>query len=106
MGILKTGLKLVGSVALGTVGVASTILRTAANAAGSDGLADAIGNIQDKSFDTIRDMWTPEDKKTEEYYEAQAERSMERTENAARNGEIKRREYERMKEKIERENNK
>lgn len=101
MGILKTGLKLIGSAALGTAGIASAILRTAACAAGSDELADAIGSIQDKSFDTIRDMWTPDEAKNEEYYEAQAERSIARAENAARTGEAKRREYERMKEKAE-----
>ena len=35
-----------------------------------------------------------------EYYEAKAERSAERAENAARSGEVKRREYERIKEKM------
>lgn len=99
MGLLKTGLKVVGSAALGAAGVASTLLRAAANAAGSDELADVIGSIQDKSFETIRDMWTPDEEKTEEYYEAQAERSMQRAETSARIGEQKRCEYERMKEK-------
>ena len=98
MGVLKTGLKVVGSAALGAAGIASTILRGVASAAGSEELADAIGSIQDKSFETIRDMWTPDEEKTEAYYEAQAERSMERAESAARIGEQKRREYERMKE--------
>ena len=42
MGILKTGLKLVGSVALGATGVASTVLRGMVSATGNDGLADAI----------------------------------------------------------------
>ena len=105
MGILKTGLKLVGSAALGTAGVASAILRTAASAAGSDELADAIGSIQDASFNKIQDMWTPDEKKTEAYYERQDERSMERAESAARSGEAKRRDYERMKAKAEREKN-
>ena len=45
-----------------------------------------------------------DEKKDEEYYEAQAERSASRAENAARVGEAKRREYERMKENIERKN--
>lgn len=85
MGILKTGLKLVGSVALGTVGVVSTVLRTAANAADSDGLADAIGNIQNKSFDTIRDMWTPDERKDNEYYESQDMKSEERAYNSKLN---------------------
>lgn len=103
MGILKTGLKLVGSAALGTAGIASAVLRTAAVASGSDELADVIGNIQDKSFDKIRDIWTPEEKKTDEYYEAQAERSADRAESAAREGEAFRRKYERMKEQAEKE---
>ena len=103
MGLLKTGLKLVGSAALGAAGVASTVLRTVASAAGSDELADVIGDIQNKSFETIRDMWTAEEEKTEEYFEAREERRVERAENAARLGEQKRREYEHMKEKMERE---
>ena len=101
MGFLKTGLKVVGSAALGAAGIASTILRGVANAAGADELADVIGSVQDKSFETIRDMWTPDEEKTEKYYEAQAERSMDRAESAARFGEAKRREYERMKEQTE-----
>ena len=100
MGILKTGLKLVGSAALGTAGIASTILRSCASAAGNDELADVIGEVQNKSFNTIQDMWTSDEKKTEAYYEAQAEKSAERSENAFRSGESKRREYERMKEKM------
>ena len=105
MGILKTGLKIVGSAALGTAGIASTVLRTAACATGNDELASAIGNVQDKSFETIRDMWTPDEEKNENYYEAQAERSARREESAYRSGESTRRDYERMKEmKNEREN--
>ena len=99
MGFLKTGLKLAGSAALGATGIASAILRTAASAAGSDELADAIGSLQDKSFDKIQDMWTPDEEKDEKYYERQAEKSMERAESAARLGEQKRREYESMKER-------
>ena len=106
MGILKTGLKLIGSAALGTAGIASAVLRTAVSAAGSDELADAIGGIQDASFNKIQDMWTPDEKKDENYYERQCEKSIERAESAARMGEAKRREYERMKEKVERERNK
>lgn len=100
MGLLKTGLKVIGSTALGAVGVVSAVARVGASAVGIDGLADGIGTIQDASFETIRDMWTPDEKKTEEYYEAKAERSAERAENAARSGEVKRREYERIKEKM------
>lgn len=97
MGILKTGLKLVGSVALGATGIASTVLRGAASAAGNDELADAIGRVQDGSFEKIRDMWTPEEKKDDAYYDAQAERSISRAESATRRGEQIRREYERSK---------
>ena len=103
MGILKTGLKLVGSAALGTVGVASAVIRQGAYAVGSEELADFVGGIQDASFDTIRDMWTPDEKKTDAYYEAQAERKDARRESAQRSGEAYRRDYERAKEKAERE---
>lgn len=103
MGILKTGLKVIGSATLGAVGIASAVVRVGASAIGVDILADGIGVIQDASFEAIRDMWTPDKKKTDKYYEAKAERSAERAENAARSGEAKRREYERMKEKMNRE---
>ena len=99
MGFLKTGLKIVGSVALGATGVASTVLRGAANVAGAEGLANAIGAIQDKSFETISDMWTPEEEKNEEYYEAQAEKRERRAESSANYGERKRNELEKMMEK-------
>lgn len=99
MGILKTGMKLVGSVALGATGIASTLLRSVACASDNDALADTIGNIEDKCFESIRDMWTPDEKKTEEYYEAKEERSQKRAENAARSGEARRKEYEELKAK-------
>lgn len=104
MEILKTGLKLIGSAALGTAGIASTILRTVASAAGSDELADVIGCIQDASFNKIQDIWTPDEEKDETYYERQDEKSIKRAETAAQLGETKRREYERLKEKVERNN--
>ena len=97
MGIIKGIGKVVGSVALGATGVASAILRVCASGAGMDEVADAIGSIQDKSFDKIQDMWTPDEKKTEDYYMAQAAKSAERAQTAARIGEEKRREYERKK---------
>ena len=106
MGILKTGLKIVGSAALGVTGVASTLLRTAASAAGSDELADMIGSVQDASFNKIQDMWTPDENKDDAYYERQCARSEERAESAARIGEAKRQEYEQLKERAERERNK
>lgn len=99
MGILEGCAKLVGSVALGATGVASSVLRACASAAGMDEVADVIGTIQDKSFDTIQDMWTSDDEKTEEYYEARNQKHMDRAETAIRVGEAKRQEYERMKEK-------
>lgn len=101
MSLLKTGLKIAGSAALGTAGIASTILRTAACATGKDELASALGSVQDKSFETIRDMWTPDEKKDEKYYEDQAERCARREESAYRSGEAKRQEYERMKESLD-----
>lgn len=100
MGILKGCAKLVGSVALGATGVASAVLRACASGAGMDELADAIGTLQDKSFNTIQDMWTPEEEKTEEYYENQAQKCMDRAETAARIGAEKREEYERLKSKM------
>lgn len=103
MGVLKTGLKLVGSAALGTIGVASTLLRQGAYAVGSDELANFMGSIQDASFNTIQDMWTSDEKKTSGYYEDQMVRSVEREESAARSGEAQRRDYERMKERVEKE---
>lgn len=105
MGILKTGLKVIGSGALISVGVVSTVVRAGASALGADGLAGGIGTIQDASFETVRDMWTPDEKKTDEYYERKAERSAERAENAVNYGESKHREYERMKEKMNKDNN-
>lgn len=103
MGIFTTGLKIVGSVALGSVGLASSALRGVANAVGADIIADGIGLIEDKSFNTIQDIWTSEDEKDEAYYEAQAAKSEQRAESAARTGERKRKEYEQMKEKAEKE---
>ena len=105
MGLLKFVGKTIGSAALVVTGTASALVRQAAYAAGNDELGDAVGNLQDKSFDTIRDMWTPDEEKDEEYYERQAERSADRTQSAIRSGEAKRREYERLKEQREKNNN-
>ena len=99
MDILKGIGKVLGTTALGAAGVASTVLRGMASAVGSDELADVIGSIQDKSFNAIEDMWTPEEKKTEEYYESQMNKSISRAESAVQYGEQKRREYEKMKER-------
>ena len=99
MGLLKFVGKTIGSAALVVTGTASALVRQCAYAAGNDELGDAIGGLQDKSFDTIRDMWTPDEEKDEKYYENQAERSADRTESAIRSGEAKRREYEHLKEK-------
>ena len=99
MGFLKGCAKVVGSVALGATGVASALLRTCVSGAGMDEVADFIGTLEDKSFETIENMWTPEEERTEAYYEAQSEKSVARAEYAARSGEQKRKEIERMKEK-------
>lgn len=99
MGIIKGVGKVIGTAVLGATGVASTVLRACASGTGMNEVADAIGKIQDKSFDTIQNMWTPDERKTEDYYEAQAQKSIDRAESATRTGEAKRREIERMKEK-------
>ena len=96
MGIMKGCAKLAGSAILGATGVASTVLRACASGAGMDEAADAIGKIQDKSFNKIQDMWTPDEKKTKDYYEAQFQKNADRRETAARVGEEKRREIEKM----------
>ena len=105
MGLLKFVGKTIGSAALVVTGTASAIVRQAVYAAGNDELGDAIGKLEDKSFDTIRDMWTPDEKKDEDYYERQVERRADRTESAIRSGEAQRREYERMKALKEKNNN-
>lgn len=97
MGLLKFVGKTIGSAALVVTGTASALVRQCAYAAGNDELGDAIGGLQDKSFDTIRDMWTPDEEKDDSYYEKQAERSADRTESAIRSGEAKRLEYEQRK---------
>ena len=99
MGILKFVGKTIGSAALVVTGTASALVRQCAYAAGNEELGDTIGGLQDKSFDTIRDMWTPNEKKDANYYKEQAERSADRTESAISSGEAKRREYERLKQK-------
>ena len=99
MGILGKGLKLLGSAALGAVGVASTVVRACASGAGMDEVADFVGEIQNKSLDTVRDMWTPDEEKTEEYYEAMADRQQARAESAMRTGEQYRRKCEKMMDK-------
>ena len=97
MGLLKGLGKVVGTTMLGAAGIASSVLRACASGAGNDELANVIGKVQDKSFNAIQDMWTPDEQKNEAYYEAQEEKSMERAETAARVGAEKRREYERLK---------
>ena len=67
MGILKTGLKLVGSAALGAAGVASAILQNVAETAGGDGLAELSGAIKTASFNGIRNMWDLDTPAEEEY---------------------------------------
>ena len=84
MGLLKGCAKLVGSAVLGVTGVASSVVRACVSGAGMDELADMVGKLEDKSFEAIENMWTPDEEKNDEYYERQAQ---------------KRREIEKMKEK-------
>ena len=97
--ILMTGLKVVGSAALGTVGVVSHAFRSAVYATGHEEAADFIGSIEDGSLNAIRDMWTPEDERTDQYYEDMDEKSERRRASAEREGERFRKEYEEAKNK-------
>lgn len=92
-GLLKGALKLAGSAALGAAGLAATLAREAGNATRIDVLTGVAGTIQDASFEKIRDMWTPDEKKDEAYYEAQAERSERRAADAERKGKQVRKQY-------------
>lgn len=110
MGLLKFVGKTIGSAALVVTGTTAALLRTAACAAGKEGAADTAGNIQDKSFEKIRDMWRHKkhfesDEEAEEYYEnlekEREERCAERAENAARDGEQFKRDQARARAKYE-----
>ena len=97
--LAKGALKLAGSAALTATGVTATFVRQVGCLSGVDVLENVAGTIQDKSFEKIRDMWTPEDKKDDAYYDAQAERAMRRAESAQKKAEQFRENYEREKEK-------
>ena len=101
MGLLKGALKLAGSAALVATGAAATLAREAGSATGIDMLTDVAGMAQDASFEKIRDMWTPDEKKDEAYYEAQVKRSERRAEDAERRGSQFRKQYEKEKAKYE-----
>ena len=102
MGILKGALKITESAILVTTGIASTITRNAFSAANIDALADLSGRIQDASFETIRDIWTSEEKKDELYYIERENRSIAREKSARIYGEQERRKYEKLKKEYER----
>ena len=55
--------------------IALPLLRSCACATGKDGAADTIGKLEDKAFETLRDMWTPDEKKTAKYYQDKEERT-------------------------------
>ena len=57
MGLLKTGLKLVGTAALVVTGTASTVLKGCADAAGVEIGSELFGATKDASFNGIRSMW-------------------------------------------------
>jgi len=101
MGLLKGALKLAGSAALAATGAAATLAREAGSATGIDVLTDIAGMAQDASFEKIRDMWTPDEKKDEAYYEAQAKRSERRAVDAEHRGSQFRKQYEKEKAKYE-----
>jgi len=103
MGLFRGALKLAGSAALAATGIVSTVAREALNGIGADEAADLVGRAQDASFEKIRDMWTPDEQKDDEYYEAQAERSERRAESAIRSAEQFKKRYEKEKAKFERE---
>lgn len=101
MGLLKGALKLAGSAALAATGIAATVARGALTGIGADEVADLAGMAQDKSLEKIRDMWTPDEKKDDAYYEAQAKRAEDRALTARRGAEQFRQRYEKEKKKFE-----
>lgn len=61
MGLLKTGLKLVGTAALVVTGTASTVLKGVSEAAGVEIGSELFGATKDASFDGIRNLWNSDD---------------------------------------------
>ena len=61
MGILKFAAKAVGTVALTATGTASAVLQKLINMSGNDPSQTILPSIQDKSFDSIKKMWKPEE---------------------------------------------
>ena len=57
MGLLKTGLKLVGTAALAVTGTASTVLKGVSEAAGVEIGSELFGATKDASFNGIRNIW-------------------------------------------------
>ena len=57
MGIIKTVAKVVGTVALGATGTASTVLKGVADATGVELASEILGAAKDASFNGIRSMW-------------------------------------------------
>lgn len=60
MGLLKTGLKLVGTAALVVTGTASTVLKGVSEAAGVEIGSELFTATKDASFNGIRSIWNNE----------------------------------------------
>lgn len=67
MGILKGCAKIVGSLVLGTTGVASTVLKEMCDTIGVELGSEIFGAAKDASFNSIRNMWDLESPAAEEY---------------------------------------
>ena len=67
MGILKGCAKIVGSLVLGTTGVASTVLKEMCDTIGVELGSEIFGAAKDASFNGIRNMWDLESPAAEEY---------------------------------------
>jgi len=80
----STFTKVVKTASWGTVGVISNAVRIAAGAAENEQLESFVGDLQDKSFNRINDIWTPDEKKNDDYFEAQMERNAELADSAVR----------------------
>lgn len=61
MGLLKTGLKLVGTAALVVTGSASTVLKGVADAAGVEIGSELFDATKNASFDGIRNIWNSDE---------------------------------------------
>lgn len=61
MGIIKGCAKLVGSIVLGTTGIASSVLKGVSDTVGLELGSELFGAVKDASFNGIRNMWDSDD---------------------------------------------